>query len=217
MKHQPLQPQALHTAEMASLTHMPRAGLQGAHKVHIEHHIPGRLRIKIPRATNRRRVLESYGATFSALPGTLKVTGNEVTGCLVIHYDKDVESVFTQGFHRLCEEKSLSVRPAFTDDISALSATIKDEAEFLAEHSEIAKRTMAFFNAFDLELKTISNNTIDLNIALVGGLAVFTFAGIGAGAATPMWVTLALYGINHAVELQSGARPPVAAPRRSAL
>lgn len=177
--------------------------LNRPHKVHIEHHIPGRMRIKIPRAINRRQLLNGYGAKFLALPAIRKITGNEVTGSLVIHYDKDSEHKFIEDFHRLCDEHSLIVRPPAADDIDDLSRLLADEATFLAEHSEVAKRTMAFFNALDLELKLVSSNTIDLNIALVGSLAVFTLMGIGATAATPMWVTLALYGINHAVRLQS--------------
>lgn len=172
-------------------------------KVHIEHHIPGRLRIKIPRATNRRQLLNGYGAKFSTLPAIIKITGNEVTGSIVIQYEKDIEYKFLEDFHKLCKEQSLTVRPPVSDDIAMMSRLVTDEAAFLAEHSEIAKRTMAFFNAVDLELKLVSANTIDLNIALVGSLAVFTLMGIGATAATPMWVTLALYGINHAVKLQS--------------
>ena len=95
------------------------------------------------------------------------------------------------------------VNPLVTEEVRELSQTIAKEAAYLSEHSEIAKRTMAFFNSVDLELKVISSNTIDLNIALVGSLAVFALMGIGATAATPMWVTLALYGINHAVRLQT--------------
>ena len=173
------------------------------HKVHIEHHILGRMRIKIPRAVNRRQLLNGYGATFSTLSEIRKITGNEVTGSIVIHYDKDFERKFVEDFHRLCNEHSLTVRPPVADDIAELSRMVADEAAFLAEHSEIAKQTMAFFNALDLELKLVSSNKIDLNIALVGSLAVFALMGIGATAATPMWVTLALYGINHAVRLQS--------------
>jgi hypothetical protein len=34
-------------------------------------------------------------------------------------------------------------------------------------------------------------------------LAVATFAGVGATAATPMWVTLALFALNHFIEMQT--------------
>lgn len=173
------------------------------HKLYIKHHVPGRLRVTIPRAVGRKPLLDGYGAAFSTLPGVRKLSGSEVTGSIVIHYDKDLQDRILQDFLQVCSDHFLMVNPLVTEEVRELSQTIAKEAAYLSEHSEIAKRTMAFFNSVDLELKVVSSNTIDLNIALVGSLAVFALMGIGATAATPMWVTLALYGINHAVRLQT--------------
>ena len=63
------------------------------------------------------------------------------------------------------------------------------------------------------KLKITTGNTVDLKIVLAGGLAAFTFLEIGATAATPMWVTLALFSLNHFAELQ---HPHHAAPGHQA-
>ena len=68
-----------------------------------------------------------------------------------------------------------------------------------------------FFKKVDRELKLASGNTIDLKLLLAGGLAVYTFFEIGADAATPMWVTLALFSLNHFAELHTQLAPPVPA------
>lgn len=129
-----------------------------------------------------------------------------------MQYRTEKADAFLEEFRQRCRERRLVERPPHRQDPIAVAKAHADQAELLAQHSEFAKKTMSFFNSVDLELKMVSDNTIDLNIALVGGLALFTFMGIGAAASTPMWVTLALYGINHAVRLQSEGLVAQSAP-----
>ena len=49
----------------------------------------------------------------------------------------------------------------------------------------------------------MSGNNLDLKIMVPIGLAAVTFLEIGAAAATPMWVTLAIFSLNHFVELHA--------------
>ena len=55
-----------------------------------------------------------------------------------------------------------------------------------------------------------SGNMFDLKMALCIGLVGFTIFEVGAAAATPVWVTLTLFGLNHFVEMQSelAQQPP---------
>ena len=65
-----------------------------------------------------------------------------------------------------------------------------------------------FFKQVDQQIKTGSHNTIDLKIVLAFGIAGFTIMEVGANAATPVWVTLAMFGLEpsdrseHAREAQ---------------
>ena len=68
-----------------------------------------------------------------------------------------------------------------------------------------------FVKGVDHQLKTVTDNTIDLKIVLAVGLAGYTFMEIGAEAATPMWVTLVLFATNHFAELHNAGKP-VSAP-----
>ena len=74
----------------------------------------------------------------------------------------------------------------------------------LAEHSYLAHAILDLFKQADRELKILTNNAVDLQIVLALALAVATF-GVGAHAATPMWVTLALFAVNHLIEMHSQA------------
>jgi hypothetical protein len=80
---------------------------------------------------------------------------------------------------------------------------IAEEAEFLAEHSHTARVLVDFAKQLDRKLKQVTDNNVDLKILVPVALAAFTFLEIGAAAATPMWVTLVIFSLNHFVELHA--------------
>jgi hypothetical protein len=176
------------------------------HKARIAHKIPGRIRMRIPHAKTNPEILQNYQEIFSAIPGITLVKAKPASGSIIIHYDPKREAEFEKHLSVASAQHHLSIaalKPG--DEIDALATKIETEAEFLAQRSEIAKATVDFFRNLDGQLKVVTGNTIDLKIVLAGGLAVYTFWEVGPDAATPMWVTLALFSMNHFAELQSGS------------
>ena len=180
------------------------------HKAHIEHKTPGRIRIKVPSGKNNPEVLDSFKAAFSGVPGISSITTRPETGSIILQYDPAREAEFHGDFHSYVAQQQMMVGPKPGDEISDIADKIEAEAEFLAEHSHLARHAVDFMKSFDRELKLVSGNTIDLKIILAGGLAAYTFLEIGAEAATPMWVTLGLFTLNQLAELKSGGHPPAA-------
>ena len=87
--------------------------------------------------------------------------------------------------------------------VDELTGSIESEAEYLAEHSAVSRTVVEMVKKLDRELKRSTGNNIDLKIMVPIILAGFTFLEIGAAAATPMWVTLAIFSMNHFVELHA--------------
>ena len=174
------------------------------HKARIEHKLPGRIRMKVPAAKSNPEILEVYRQAFSMVPGIIKVKAKPETGSIVIHYDPEQEKKFEHHFNHCCGQHlgEVSEGPRPDNEVAEIASRIEAEAAYLAERSEFAKTTVEFFKNCDRELKRATDNTIDLKIVLAGGLAAFTFLEIGAEAATPMWVTLALFSLNQFAELQ---------------
>jgi hypothetical protein len=171
--------------------------MTNANKLKIAHQVPGRVRMKIPSGKGNPELLEQMKQTLGSLPGVEEVIINPDTGSVVLHYDTDMHDEFhghmehhTGGHHR----------PAPTNEIDALANKIQQEAEFLAENSHTARVIVDFFKQVDQQIKTGSHNTIDLKIVLAVGIASFTIMEVGANAATPVWVTLAMFGLNHLIE-----------------
>jgi len=166
-------------------------------KLHIAHQVPGRVRMKVPSGKGNPELLEQMKLTLTGIPGIEEVIINPDTGSLVLHYDTDHHDQFhghlerhTGGHHR----------PPPTNEIDAIANKIQQEAEFLAENSHAARVIVDFFKEVDQQIKTSSHNTIDLKIVLAFGIASFTIMEVGANAATPVWVTLAMFGLNHLIE-----------------
>ncbi|WP_027795436.1 HMA2 domain-containing protein [Paraburkholderia acidipaludis] len=186
-------------------------------EVRIEHKVPGRIRMKIPSAKNNPEFLTLFQSVFSAIPGITKVKAKPDTGSIVIHYDPSHEAEFQTHFHRCCAQADVTVKAAKPgDEIEEIASKIEAEAEFLAERSEAVRATVDLFKKVDYQIKAMTDNTIDLKFVLVGGLAVATFVEIGAEAATPMWVTLGLFAMNHLIELKQDGRPAADAPATAA-
>ena len=179
------------------------------HKAKIEHKIPGRIRMKVPHARSNPEILKTYATAFSSIPGVTRIQAKPDTGSIVLEYDPKYEDDFHRHLHHTCDHHDTHVhsseRPG--DEIDDIASKIENEAEFLAQHSAVARVTVDFFKNFDREMKVMTDNTVDMKILLAGGLAAFTFLEIGAEAATPMWVTLVLFSLNHLTELHAPHHP----------
>jgi hypothetical protein len=179
------------------------------HHARIEHRVRGRIRMKIPHARLNPEILELYRETFASIPGVRSIDTKPDSGSIVIQYDPTREHEFEQHFRQRSNEHLHMAGAEPTppkDEVDELAGKIAAEAEFLAAHSKFARSTVDFCKAIDRELKLSTGNNIDLKIVLALGLAGYTFLEIGGTAATPMWVTLALFSLNHFVELHTDHR-----------
>ena len=171
-------------------------------KFDVAHQVPGRVRMKFPDAKGNPELLQQIAQTFAAIPGIEGITVNPTTGSLVMEYDTDQHDEFHDHFHRHHGVHAASYRPPATE-IDELARKIEDEAEFLAQHSESARAIVDFFRTADRQIRSATNNNVDLKIVFAAGVIAFTVLEVGAGAATPVWVTLSLFSMNHVIEMHA--------------
>ncbi|MHC2433547.1 HMA2 domain-containing protein [Bradyrhizobium sp. USDA 4451] len=170
-------------------------------KLQIAHQVPGRIRMKVPSAKENPELLEQIKQTFSVIPGIEEVIVNPATGSIVLHYDTERHDEF----HGRLEHHTGGHYKPPTNEIDALANKIEQEAEYLAEHSHTARVIVDFFKDFDNGIKVATGNVVDLKILLATGIAGFTIFEVGASAATPVWVTLAIFALNHMIQANMGA------------
>src|SRR5208337_3121603 len=146
-------------------------------EIHVAHRTTGRVRLKVPHGKGDPEALEAVADAFRGIPGIEGVETNPVTGSVILNYDPDLHG--------------------------ELADAMENKAKFLAEHSAAARGFVEFGKRVDREIKVASGNNIDLKLVLAGGVVAATVLGVGATAATPVWITLLLFGTNHFVELHT--------------
>jgi Heavy metal associated domain 2 len=179
-------------------------------KINVEHQVPGRIRMKVKAAKGDPELLQQIGDAFSVIPGIDRVTVNPLTGSVVLHYDAEDHSSVTSALDRRVRQ---GPQPPPTE-IDVLASKIASEARYLAQHSHTARAVVDFFSAVDLEIKDASGNTVDLNIVFALAVIGVTVFEIGATTATPIWLTLAVFTVNHFIEMRHPYEP-VPVPARA--
>ena len=164
----------------------------------VVHQIPGRLRVRLPRAERNPRLLDELRGFIESLGGVRQVEINPVTGSILVHYQPESQ----EQIHSLLRAQAdMFESPAELNQADELAATIEKEAEFLAAHSELALRVVQAFKALNKEVRVATDNTVDLKVLLPAGLAIWAFFKHGVEASTPLWVTLTIFSINSFIAL----------------
>jgi hypothetical protein len=169
----------------------------------IEHQVPGRVRMKIPAGKGNPELLKQVSEVFGVIPGIEEVVVNPATGSVVLRYDTDRHDEFHGNFQQHYAAHGAAnggVHGADTE-LDKLTGSIEAEAEFLARHSHSARMVVDFVKKLDHEIKRATDNNVDLKIIFAVGIIALTVFEVGATAATPVWVTLAIFTVNHFIQM----------------
>jgi len=165
----------------------------------IEHQTKGRVRMKVAAGKGNPELLQKIGETFSGIPGVQRITANPTTGSLVLHYDHRQYESFQRHLRGRMNDSSSGPPPTQFDE---LASKIQREAEYLSEHSHTARMVVHICKRADREIKLRTHNLLDLKIGLACVVMALPLIELGASAATPIWLTLGVFSLNHFVELQ---------------
>ena len=172
----------------------------------IEHQVAGRVRMKIPAGKGNPELLKQISEVFGVIPGIEEITVNPTTGSVVLHYDADRHDEFHGNFQQHyavhgSANGGLGGAHGADTELDKLTGSIEAEAEYLASHSHSARVVVDFVKKLDREIKLATNNNVDLKIIFAASIIAFTVFEVGATAATPVWVTLAIFTVNHFIEM----------------
>ena len=170
------------------------------YQVNMAHHVPGRLRIKVPTAIGDGGVLETLKHAFAGVPGIDTVVVRPSSGSLILRYDPTLNAEIKSSFANWEHEHITMIDPRPGDEIEGIARQIQAEADFLASHSTSARLAVDLLKKIDLEIRMSTGNAVDLKTVVVAGLAVAAIVGLGIEASTPIWVTLGLFVLNHLLE-----------------
>src|SRR5260370_11642809 len=168
----------------------------------VVHHVKGRIRVKLQGAKGNHRLLERVQQSLSPVAGVRNVDVNSANGSIVVHYDQTTHPDFADTLAKHGESAELfSLEPQELSEVDEIADKIQREAQFLAQHSDLAKSAVDFVSNCDQQLKRATNNTVDLKVLLPLGLAIYAVLEIESHITTPFMLTLRIFSFNSFVAL----------------
>jgi hypothetical protein len=149
----------------------------------IAHHIPGRVRLKVPLAHGNPTTLRQMKDTFDKMPGVKASEIRSSSASLVLYYDQNDPGAL------LASDVAPWGRPTVG----------------IGEARQIADGALKHvFTALDRNGWQVpgSNKIPSLRNRIPIGLAAATFLEICVAAAPPLWLSLALLFLKHVVDLR---------------
>ena len=166
----------------------------------VVHHIPGRLRVKLPRASRNPALLRQLQDFVSGLGGVRQVEVNPVTGSILVHYHPESREQI-ESLMKSAGSTPAGYLPPELADAGDLANRIVAEADFLSAHSQLAQHIVNGVKALDQAVREATDNAVDLKVLLPAGLAIWAYLKSSTEAATPLWATLAIFSFNSFVSL----------------
>jgi len=162
------------------------------------------MRVKLPDMKGNHRALAKIKQSVSEMPGVTCVDTNAITGSVLVHYDPSAFEQFQDSLAGHAEENALfSFKPPELTEADEVADKIEAEAEFLAEHSELARSLLNVCKQLNDEVKKATHNMVDLRVLVPLGLAIYTFTRQDPMMSTPLWVTLGIFSVNSFVALHA--------------
>jgi hypothetical protein len=170
----------------------------------VVHHVPGRVRIKVPSGRNNPRLLNEIKQSLASAPGVGHVEVHPTTGSVIIHYRRHAPP--PGGFRNELKDQGHSsglfdLVPPDVTGAADIEKKVQEEAEFLAAHSELARMVVNATRELNAAIKRATDNNVDLNVLVPGVLAIYSAIYAGAEFSTPLWVTLGIFSFNSFIAL----------------
>jgi hypothetical protein len=154
------------------------------------------------------RALAQIKQSISEMAGVTGVDTNATTGSVLVTYDAKAFEQFQDSLAGHAEKDALfSLKPPELTETDGIADKIEAEAEFLAEHSALARSLVNVCKQLNDEVKKSTRNMVDLKVLIPLGLAIYTFTRQDPAMSTPLWVTLGIFSFNSFVTLHSQQQP----------
>jgi hypothetical protein len=182
-------------------------------RAYISHHIPGRVRIKIPEAKRNRALLERIRESILSAPGVETVDCNPLTGSVLIRYSPPVHENFS-AFLAFLSSSNGSITPLSLEPVqsSRPARKVRRRAAREREPSEAAKAITEFFGDLDDVIRAATGDQLDLKILLPLAAAALGITLLPKARGTPLWLTLMIFAFSSFLMLHE----PVAAEAEAA-
>jgi len=166
---------------------------------YVHHHLPGRLRLRIPTAKGEEHELRELSSAIARAPGISQVEYNPVTGSILIQYSPEQY----KNLRSLESSLSASAVPIAVDNSYSAHHHESRHRHHRQGRSVAARRVDSFFKQLDHEIRLATDNEVDLKFILPFGVAVLGLLALRHSSTTPLWLTLLIFAFNSFLGLHA--------------
>jgi heavy-metal-associated domain-containing protein len=159
---------------------------------YVHHYVPGRLRLKIPAVKGEAAELRDISSAIAKAPGINQVEYNPITGSILIEYSP----AYYKNLNALESGLSGSVTQIVLNNNSRHARVGTQHPPRKYGRSMAARRVDSLFKQLDDEVRTATENEIDLKFILPFGVGILGVLALRHSATTPLWLTLMIFAFN---------------------
>jgi hypothetical protein len=162
---------------------------------YVHHHVPGRLRIRVPEAKGDEERLNELSTAIAQAPGVSAVEYNPITGSILIQYSPEQHG----SLDSLHAGMNASAVP-----IVVSQAPVRERHD--GRHrgrSVAATKVDAFFRQLDNQIRGATDNQFDLKFIMPVAVGVLGLFSLRHASATPLWLTLMIFAFHSFLGLHS--------------
>lgn len=160
--------------------------------ISLEHAVPGRVRVKVPRVRSDARFAQELRQRFATIDGVRRIEINPITGSVILHYDDD-QMAPIDFLHALAD----AFRAAFPGLEARLEHWLREERQS-TRRGPLANRITDFCATLDAGVERVAGEGINLRVLLP-----ISFVVVGLGRMTltkrtpvPNWYDFFWYAFN---------------------
>jgi hypothetical protein len=154
-------------------------------RARIVHHVPGRVRVRLPRAKRDREFARRVEESLAACPGVRRVEVSPITGSVLIRYDAGLLRDFDE---RLAEH-------AAAEGLFALDAEPK------TNDSATARQVEGFFTRISNVFKLATSGAIDLKELFPFAVGTYAFFFVDRKTGAPLWLSMLFFAWDAYMDL----------------
>ena len=165
------------------------------------HHVPGRIRIRLPFLKGDPETLNEVKSFLDRIDGVHHVKFNVLTGSVLVRYDpRDYDVIFDRVADAIKNNFGLLIAAApKLLDSDALSG-MEQYSFDISGPSKASAALSDTFRGVDRWLRISSENAVDIRSIVPIGLGTAAVLAVG-GASTPLWAALAIASFTSYVAL----------------
>jgi Heavy metal associated domain 2 len=176
------------------------------YEAQVVHHIPGRMRIKLPFLKGASTQSQQLNELLSPIEGLRQADFNPVTGSLLLQYDpEEDENFLKQVTEQVQNVMGLSLLLTTSNGHPATEEGAVRHAKPFIGDTKLSHEITKFFQDINREVNDASDGAFDLKSLIPIGLGVYAVFKVSSGMTTPLWITLGIFSFTSFIILNSSS------------